>query len=125
MTSPSSSRTENNRVIASPSSISVIRSSARLRRVSRENQLLHRTRSGGVDHSSSPQSERRKSSISNNQSSITTSIPLGNAADSIDTSDDTDEDVNEQETTITAVGESSRLDKIDERMFFSYQILSR
>jgi hypothetical protein len=117
MASSSSTHHQNNREIDSASSISVIRSSERLRGVSRENHLLHRTRSGGVDHSPSPAANRRKPSTSGSRPSETAPAPSPNAENRADTSDDTDEDVNQREKTSSSFDQSSRLSDTNGQSF--------
>jgi hypothetical protein len=95
MVSYSSSKNENSFNKETPSSISISRYNIRSRPSSRENELLHRTRAGGVDSSFSPKNTR-KSSSSKNRSSIIDCISSINIGTRTNQSDDTDEDVNEQ-----------------------------
>jgi hypothetical protein len=109
MASSSASNNENNCEKDTTSSSSITLQSTRARRLSRENQLLHRTRSGGVDRSSSPQSITRKSKLLKNHSSKTTTISSTNVVNDVDTSEDTDEDSNKQTNTSLSIKTSGIL----------------
>ena len=80
--------------------------SARARPISRENKLLYRTHSGRVDNSSSPQSTNRKRTLPRSHSSKISSV---NTASCMDTSDDTDEDINGSTSTSLPMNSSGAL----------------
>ncbi|CAF3437074.1 unnamed protein product [Rotaria sp. Silwood2] len=109
MASSSSSQNENSCEKDTRSAISVIRHSTRTRPISREDKLLHRTRSGGVDHSSSPQNTNRKINSSQDHHSKISSV---NIESSMNTSDDTDEDVNDLGNTSVSINPSGVLTHI-------------
>jgi hypothetical protein len=109
MASSSSSNKENNYEKGTTSSISIIRYDTRARQVSREHQLLHRTRSGGVGNSSSPQNTSRKSNLSQEHSAKMDSASPLNTVSNRNASDDTDEDIDEQTNIVLSRKKSSIL----------------
>ncbi|CAF3437353.1 unnamed protein product, partial [Rotaria sp. Silwood2] len=103
MASSSASQNENSREKDTTSTISVVRRNARTQFISRENKLLHRTRPGGVDFSSSPQSSNRKINLSRDNHLKTSSA---NIESSMNTSADTDEDIIESGNTSVSISPS-------------------